>query len=175
MRGRNKNRIKGDATMSKVQLKVLFKKLQRDDKKEVLEFHVKGEQLPHSETLVMMAGNMANLTIDDSEAGSIPAEFKSIQRDSKKTVLKFEVKGDSQDKIIKIYPYSGHNVTLDIEASQMSLEEFEEQHEGIEYNVNQDGTVDAPEGQVSMEDIPTGENDDVNFDDDEITDDDLLD
>ncbi|MCR1834989.1 hypothetical protein NSA56_11340 [Oceanobacillus caeni] len=162
--------------MPKVELKVLFKKLQRDDKKEVLEFHVMGELLPHSETLVMMAGNMANLLIGDSEAGTIPAEFKSIQRDSKKTVLKFEVKGDSEDKIIKLYPYAGHNVTLDIEASQMSIEEFEEAeevHEGLEYNVNTDGTVEL-EGQVSIDDLPFGEPDEVNFDNEEITDDDDL-
>lgn len=160
--------------MSKVELKVLFKKLQRDDKKEVLDFHVMGEELPHSNTLVMMAGNMANLTISDSEAGTIPAEFKSIQRDSKKTVLKFEAKGDSQDKIIKLYPFAGHNVNLTIEASQMSIEDVEEQHEGIPYNVNNDGTVEI-EGQVSMDDIPAGEPDGVNFDNEEITnDDDLL-
>lgn len=159
--------------MTKVETKVLFKRLQRDDKKEVLVFHVMGEKLEHSDTLVLMAGNMAILTIAESEAGTIPAEFKSIQRDSKKTVLKFEAKGDSQDKIIQLYPYAGHNVTLTIEESQMSIEEFEEQHEGLEYNVNQDGTVEI-EGQVSIDDIPFAEPNDVNFDDDDITDDDLL-
>lgn len=135
--------------MSKVELNVLFKKLQRDDKKEVLEFHNQSDELPNSETLVMMAGNMANLVIRGSEAEAIPAEFKSIQRDSKKTVLKFEVKGDSQDKIIKLYPYAGRNVDLEIEPSQMSIEEFEEPREGIEYSVNKDGTVEA-EGQLRI-------------------------
>ncbi len=153
--------------MSKVELKVLFKKLQRDDKKEVLEFHVMGEKLAHSDALVMMAGEMSNLIVGDSEAGVIPAEFKSIQRDSKKTVLKFEAKGDSQEKIIKLYPYAGHNVTLTIEESQMSIEEIEEQHEGIGYDVKQDGTVEI-EGQVSMDDIPKGEPDEVSFDDDDL-------
>ncbi len=137
--------------MSKVNLKVLFKKLQRDDKKEILEFHVKGEELPSSETLVMMAGTMSHLTIEDCEAGTISAEFKSIQRDSKKTVLKFEVKGDSQDKIIKLYPYAGHNVNLEILAAQMSIDEIEEQHEVIQYGINGDGTVEVPENQMSMD------------------------
>lgn len=159
--------------MSKVELNVLFKKLQRDDKKEVLDFHVKGEELPHSETLVMMAGNMANLTILKSEAGTIPVEFKSIQRDSKKTVLKFEAKGDSQDKIIKLYPFAGQNVELSLEASQMSIGEFEEPREGMPYNVNNDGTVEI-EGQLDLDDIPTGEPDEVNFDDEDITDEDDL-
>ncbi|QBP06996.1 hypothetical protein [Virgibacillus phage Mimir87] len=154
--------------MSKVELKVLFKKLQRDDKKEVLEFHVMGEKLAHSDALVMMAGEMSNLIVGDSDAGVIPAEFKSIQRDSKKTALKFEAKGDSQEKVIKLYPYAGHNVTLSIEESQMSIEEIEEEnHEGIEYGVNHDGTVEI-EGQVSMDDIPEGEPDEVNFDDDDL-------
>lgn len=159
--------------MSKVELNVLFKKLQRDDKKEVLEFHVMGEELPNSEVLVMMAGNMANLNIMKSEAGTIPAEFKSIQRDSKKTVLKFEAKGDSQDKIIKLYSFAGHNVDLCLEASQMSIEEFEEPREGMPYSVNNDGTVEI-EGQLDMDDLPAGEPDEVNFDDEDITDEDDL-
>lgn len=140
--------------MTKIELSVLFKKLQRDDKKEIMEFHVMGENLEHSENLVMMAGNMALLNVVGSEAGQIPVEFKSIQRDSKKTVFKFEVKGDSQDKIIQLYPYAGNNVTINLEESQMSLEELEEgsTHEGIGYDVNQDGTV-ASVDQVSFDDV----------------------
>lgn len=154
--------------MSKVELQVLFKKLQRDDKKEVLEFHVMGEELPHHESLVMMAGNMATLTIDDSETEPIPAEFKSIQRDSKKTVLKFEAKGDSQDQIVMLYPYAGHNVTLHIEESQMSIEEFEEPSRGIDYNVNNDGTIEIAQGQMTADDVPFGESSDVTSDDDSL-------
>lgn len=86
--------------MSKIELSVLFKKMQKDDKKEVLEFHVQSDELPNANELVTMAGNMATVEIHGSDVGKITAEFKSIQRDSKKTALKFEVKGDSEDKII---------------------------------------------------------------------------
>jgi len=144
--------------MSKIELNVLFKKLQRDDKKEVLDFHVMGEKLERSDELVLMAGNMVLLNIESSQAGEIPAEFKSIQRDSKKTVLKFEAKGDSQDQIIKLYPFAGNNVNLTIEESQMSLEEFEEQHEGIEYSISHDGTASVTHpDQVTMDDVDNTE------------------
>lgn len=145
----------------KVELNVLFKKMQRDDKKEVLEFHVMDDKIEIPNSLLMLAGNMAMLNITSSNAGALPAEFKSIQRDSKKVVLKFEVKGDSQDQLIKMYPFAGNNVNLVVEESQMSLEEFEE-HEGIEYNVDRDGSarVNDP-NQMRLDDLPEEDPDDV--------------
>src|SRR5690625_1859441 len=101
-------KMKRRIQMPKIELDVLFKKQQRDDKKEVLDFHVMGEKLSHSDELVMMAGNMALLHVHDSETDPIPVEFKSIQRDSKKTVLKFEAKGDTQEAMIKLYEFAGH-------------------------------------------------------------------
>ena len=147
--------------MAKVELSVLFKKIQKDDKKEVLEFHVQGEELPSSQELVNMAGGMAHLSlqVDKQDIENFPAEYKNIQRDSKKTKLLFNIKGDTEDKVIKLYPYAGHNVTLFVEPSQMSVDEFEEMeevHEGIPYQVERDGTVQV-EGQVSMDDIPNEE------------------
>lgn len=152
--------------MSKMELKVLFKKIQKDDEKEVLEFHVQGNELKHSEQLVTLAGNLAVLEVEGSEAGQLSAEFKSIQRDSKKTVLKFNVKGDSENKVLQLYKFAGSSVTLFLEPSQLSIEEFEEtaEHEGIDYSVGNDGTVEVAEGQVSMDDIPNVEDDDVSFD-----------
>lgn len=148
--------------MSKIELDVLFKKMQKDDKKEVLEFHILGDEVPHKTELIEMAGGMANLTIksDSEPVESLPAEFKSIQRDSKKTVLKFEAKGDSQDKIIKLYPYAGHNITLELEPSQMSIEDFEDGDSRLKYNVNNDGTVDVPENQMTIDEVATAEDED---------------
>ncbi|EQB35031.1 hypothetical protein M948_18170 [Virgibacillus sp. CM-4] len=159
--------------MSKIDLNVLFKKIQKDDKKEVLEFHVQGDELQHSDELVLLAGNIAILEVGGSEAGQLTAEFKSIQRDSKKTVLKFNVKGDSEDKVLQLYAFAGRSVVLYLEPSQMTIEEFEEaaeEHEGIDYSVQKDGTVEVAEGQMSVEDIPAGEPDNVNFDDDDLLD-----
>lgn len=143
--------------MAKVELDVLFKKIQKDDKKEVLEFHVLGDEIPHKSELISMAGSVAVLQIADVK---LSAEFKSIQRDSKKASLKFEAKGDSEEKTIKLYPKAGFNVKLSLEQSQMSIEEFEEQHEGIEYQVDGDGSVSVAPDQMTIEDVNETENDD---------------
>ncbi|WP_018664600.1 hypothetical protein [Heyndrickxia acidiproducens] len=145
--------------MSKIELNVLFKKIQKDDKKEVLEFHIQGDTLPSSQELVQMAGNIVVLEVLESKAGTFPAEFKSIQRDSKKTALKFNVTGDSDDKMIDLYPLAGFNSKLTPEPSQMSIDEFYdgEDHESIEYNVNSDGTVEISDQQMSIDDLPEEE------------------
>ncbi|WP_102707000.1 hypothetical protein [Terribacillus saccharophilus] len=156
--------------MSKINLNVLFKKIQKDDKKQVLEYHVQGDELPSSQELVQLAGSIAVIEIEGSEAGPINAEFKSIQRDSKKTALKFNVSGGSDDKVIKLYPFAGSSVNLLIQPSQMSLEEFydEDEHEGVAYTVENDGSVSVPDGQLSLDDIPFGEEGNVAHDDDEL-------
>ncbi|HHT7155010.1 MULTISPECIES: hypothetical protein [Bacillus cereus group] len=142
--------------MTKIQLNVLFKKMQKDDKKEVLMFHVLSDELPHADELLKMPGTIVHLTVEKSDVEAIGAEFVSIQRDSKKTVLKFNVKGDTKDKINKLYPFAGENVSITLEPSQMSIDEFyEEQHEGVEYNVNSDGTTDVAPGQLKIVDEET--------------------
>lgn len=141
--------------MAKVELNVLFKKMQRDDKKEVLKFEVKGDTEQKTAMLYELAGNIVNFEIDGCEAGMITAEFAKINRDSKKTVLDFNLKGDSEEKALKLYEFAGHNVTLMVEPSQMSLEDFyeetdqdpdEDPHEGIDYTVDvTTGTVNSVE------------------------------
>jgi hypothetical protein len=141
--------------MAQTKLNVLFKKIQKDDKKEVLEFHVQGDELPHSQELVQMAGSIVVLDVENSKAGKLNAEFKSIQRDSKKTTLKFNVKGDSEEKVIQLYPYAGRGVTLLMTPSQMSIEEFndEEHREGIQYKVDKDGSAHVNPDQMSLEEV----------------------
>lgn len=135
-----------------VELNVLFKKMQKDDKKEVLEFHILGDEPKFQTELIGMAGGIATL---DVEGIKLSAEFKTIQRDSKKIALKFEAKGDSESEIVKLYPKAGYNVNLILEPSQMSIDEFHEgsDHEGIEYGVNNDGTVKVADGQLNIDDI----------------------
>ncbi|PEL71152.1 hypothetical protein CN637_03900 [Bacillus toyonensis] len=142
--------------MTKIQLNVLFKKMQKDDKKEVLMFHVLSDELPHADELLKMPGTIVHLTVEKSDVEAIGAEFVSIQRDSKKTVLKFNVKGDTKDKINKLYPFAGENVSIILEPSQMSIDEFyEESNEGVEYNVNSDGTTEVAPGQLKIVDEET--------------------
>lgn len=49
--------------MTKIQLNVLFKKMQKDDKKEVLMFHVLSDELPHADELLKMPGTIVHLTV----------------------------------------------------------------------------------------------------------------
>jgi len=137
----------------KTALNVLFKKMQKDDKKEVLVFQVNGDELQHAQTLVELAGGIVVMDIEGCDAGEVMAEFASLQRDSKKTALKFNIKGDSEEKVIKFYPLAGRNVTLNLQASQMSIDDYYEgeDHEGLEYNVNPDGTVSVDPDQVTLE------------------------
>ncbi|MGN8233091.1 hypothetical protein ACTHAL_001316 [Priestia flexa] len=139
--------------MTNIKLNVLFKKMQKDDKKEVLMFHVLSDELPHADELLKMPGSIAILNVEESEAGDVGAEFVSIQRDNKKTVLKFNIKRDTEGKVSKLYSFAGTNVSLGLQPSQMTIDEFyEDDHEGIEYSVDDDGTVSVPEGQLSIND-----------------------
>lgn len=164
--------------MSKAELSVLFKKIQKDDKKEVLEFHVQGDELQHSDELVQMAGSIVVLNVTNSPAGEINVEFKSIQRDSKKTALKFNVKGDSDDQMNQLYPFAGRIVTLTLVPSQMSIEEFND-HEGVQYTVEKDGTAAVVPDQITMDEVANEsdpfEEKQENPDEDIFDDDDLLD
>lgn len=139
--------------MSAAKLNVLFKKIQKDDKKEVLLFHIQGDELPHANELLKMPGSITMLNVEESEAGEIGAEFVSIQRDDKKTVLKFHIKRDTEGKVTKFYPLAGSNVTITLQPSQMSIEEFyDDDREGIEYSVDGTGGVEI-KGQIDMEEV----------------------
>lgn len=142
--------------MSEIQLNVLFKKMQKDDKKEVLMFHVVSNELPHADELLKMPGSIVLLTVLENEVmlDAIGAEFVSIQRDNKKTVLKLNVKRDPDGKVNKLYPYAGENVSISLQQSQMTIDEFyEEPHEGINYSVEKDGTVSVEADQVTIDDV----------------------
>src|SRR5690625_2616023 len=99
--------------MSKVELNVLLKKIQKDDKKSVIEFHILNDEVPFANELIHLAGGLAILKVNDNE--KISAEFKKIQRDSKKAVLQFEVKGDNDEEIIDLYKVAGNHVDLELE------------------------------------------------------------
>ncbi len=140
----------------KTQLNVFFKMMQKDDKKEVLKFEIKGTEDEAAENeLFALAGSIIVFDIAGCEAGEVTAEFMNMQRDSKKTVMKFAIKGDSEEKAQQLYRFAGRNVTLGVQPSQMSIDEFyseNDDREGIEYNVNPDGTVDVDENQLTIDD-----------------------
>ena len=145
--------------MSTPKLNVLFKSMQKDDKKEVLKFEIKGnEDGAAEEELFKLSGSIVVMSLEvggDDVCGELTAEFISMQRDSKKTVMKFGVKGDSEEKAQKLYKFAGRNVELAVKPSQMTVEEFygEDEHGGIKYNVNGDGTVNVDPNQVSMDEL----------------------
>ncbi|WP_456273608.1 hypothetical protein [Bacillus sp. AK031] len=136
-------------------LNVFFKMQQKDDKKEVLKFEIKGQDEENSpETgLYALAGSIILFQIEGCDAGETSAEFMNIQRDSKKTTMKFAIKGDSEKKAQELYKFAGRNVNLTVQASQMSIEEFYEEHEGIEYSVDGEGNVEVPKNQLSIDDV----------------------
>ncbi|EJW17596.1 hypothetical protein M5X00_16685 [Paenibacillus alvei] len=137
-----------------IQLNVLFKKMQKDDKKEVLVYEVKGDDLPQAHTLVEMAGTIVILAASaaGNKTSEIQAEFATLQRDSKKTALKFNIKGDNEKASAEFYRMAGMNVTLSLQASQMSIDEFyDDDHEGVQYTINPDGTVDMDPNQMTID------------------------
>lgn len=138
-----------------IQLNVLFKKMQKD-KKEVLVFEVKGDELSEAQSLVEMAGTIVILQASTGsiETSEIQAEFASLQRDSKKTALKFNIKGDNDKASSEYYKLAGMNVSLTMQASQMTIDEFyDDDHEGVQYTINQDGTVDVDPNQMTMDEV----------------------
>ncbi|TCZ76088.1 hypothetical protein E0485_14675 [Paenibacillus albiflavus] len=160
----------------KTEMTVLFKSMQKDDKKEVLKFEIKGSEDVAAETeLFNLSGSIVVLNIDGCAAGDVTAEFISMQRDSKKTVMKFGIKGDSDEKAQQLYKRAGCNVKLSVQPSQMSIDEYyDEPHEGIKYSTNPDGTVDVDQDQVDMDEIEHEEDlEDEDVDDSGYSDDDL--
>jgi hypothetical protein len=139
----------------KTELNVFFKMQQKDDKKEILKFEIKGNDGENAANeLYNLAGSIIVFEIEGCAAGETTAEFMNIQRDSKKTVMKFAIKGDSEEKAQELYKFAGRNVKMTVQPSQMSIEEFyEDDHDGLEYTVNADGTVDVDTDQLSMDDV----------------------
>lgn len=137
------------------QLNVLFKSMQRDDKKEILKFQIAGNSYQEEAMeLFEMSGNIVVFQLPGLTE-EVTAEFVNIQRDDKKTVLKFALKGDSEDQAQALYSHAGNTVPLTVKPSQMTVEEFyeEDEHEGLEYSVNRDGTVNVDSDQLSIDDV----------------------
>ncbi len=127
---------------SDILIDVLFKKMQKDDKKEILMFHILSDETKHAAELLRLTGKMTILTISDEEGpfDPIQAEFMNLQRDNKKTVLKFNIATEDVDRVNALYPYAGTNVKLLIQPQQLTIDDVPE-HNGIEYGVGSDGSV----------------------------------
>lgn len=104
---------------------VLFKKMQKDDKKEVLLFHNLSDDTQFAEELISLTGKMSVLTlsVDGQQYDPIQAEFMNLQVDSKKTVYKFNVATEDKERINAIYPLAGTTVELLIQSHQMTIDE----------------------------------------------------
>jgi hypothetical protein len=139
-----------------VEMNVFFKMQQKDDKKEILKFEIKGsDSEKKSNSLYELAGSIIVFKIEGCAAGEVTAEFMNIQRDSKKTALKFAIKGDSEEKAQELYKFAGQNVKIEVNPSQMTIDEYygdADDHEGIEYKVDKNGNVEVNPDQVKLED-----------------------
>lgn len=136
--------------MNMENINVLFKKMQRDDKKEVLQFHLMDSNDAAEAELMGMAGEIVTFSIEGCDAGEVTAEFKSVQRDTKKTVINLVMKGDSDKAAKELYLYAGRNVNLGMKESQMSLDEFHEPHEGVTGTIDKDGTATVDPNQAEL-------------------------
>ncbi len=150
-----------------IQKSIFFKLQQKDDKKEILKFEIKGNASDQaSKDLHELAGSIVVFKIEGCAAGETTAEFVEIKKNSNKTDLKFALKGDSEEKAQELYKFAGQNVKIEINPSQMTLDEFygDEEERGIEYSVNKDGTVKVDPNQASLDDY---QEEQFDFDDEE--------
>lgn len=167
----------------KVQIKAHFNKQTKDSKKELVQFHVKGDDEKKPE-LNAMTRSVVELSIEGVDQ-KLVTEFSKTTKDAKKTVLEFIVKGDtSSEHSYEFYRKAGADVTLDIAESQMTIEEFRGDdeggdgdhaapREGVRGKLNPDGTVDLDDPNQGDLDDYTGDDDDADPDPEE--DDDLPD
>ncbi len=133
-----------------ITVKAHFNKQTKDSKKELIQFYVKGEDEKKPE-INHLTREVVELEIEGVEQ-KLTCEFSKSAKDSKKTVLDFVVKGDtSADQSFNFYKMAGSDVTLNIVESQMSIDEFYEEREGIEYSVDDKGSVNVPDNQLSMD------------------------
>ncbi|WP_312118277.1 hypothetical protein [Brevibacillus reuszeri] len=86
----------------------------------------------------------------------VKALFKKFNANDKKDVIEFELKGDlSGDQLLALHKLKGGQVFVQISSSQMDLDDLEDdEHEGIKYSVNGDGTVIVPLNQMTIDEIP---------------------
>lgn len=112
-------------TASDIRINVLFKKMQKDDKKEILMFHILTDEVKFAPELLRLTGKMTILTlsVEDKTYDAIQAEFVNIQRDSKKTVLKFNVATEDEERVNAIYPAAGTTIDLLIQPQQLTIED----------------------------------------------------
>ncbi|MEK4650827.1 hypothetical protein [Niallia sp. FSL W8-0954] len=135
-----------------VTVKAHFNKQTKDSKKELVQFYVKGEDEKKQE-LNKLTREMVLLEIEGIEH-KLKCEFNKITKDSKKTTLDFIVKGDSSaENTFNFYKKAGADVTLHIVETQMSTDDFEDEHEGIPYSVDKDGTANISPDQLSLDDV----------------------
>lgn len=86
----------------------------------------------------------------------VKAMFQDFNAGAKKDVIKFEVKGDLTDEqIVALHKLKGGTVFVQISSSQMDMDDIEgDEHEGIKYSVNGDGTVSVPANQMTIDELP---------------------
>lgn len=136
--------------MPTIKLDVLFKKHQKDDKKEVLEMHILDDGIKNEGELLAMAGKMVVLQVNDIQ--EIPVEFKGHQKDSKKTVMKFQVRGNFEEATTQIYLASGKHATVYLAESQLSIEDVMDAEEAGE-DLDTFGAIAIDDGQMTIEEV----------------------
>ncbi|UHA74419.1 hypothetical protein [Paenibacillus sp. 481] len=85
----------------------------------------------------------------------IQAYFNDFNAGAKKDVIKLEIRGKLTDEqIVKLHKLKGNEVFVSLASGQMEIDDYEQNdHEGIQYKVNSDGSVDVPPAQVTIDEV----------------------
>ncbi|WP_028562309.1 hypothetical protein [Paenibacillus pinihumi] len=138
-----------------ITIKAHFNKQVRDSKKELVQFYVKGED-ENSQALNNLVREIVEVSVNGLD--SLTAHFIKKSQDAKKTVLDFVINGGASNKhSYEFYKLAGTDIELSIELSDVEPEEFEERQEkyreGLKGKINQDGTVDVDENQMTLDEV----------------------
>ncbi|MEC0248866.1 hypothetical protein P4H65_24030 [Paenibacillus chitinolyticus] len=93
---------------------------------------------------------------------TVKINFTDLNTNKKdEQVIKLTVRGDlSDEQILTLYKLKKQGVGfVDLYSAQTDIDDFAEDdddHEGIEYTVNNDGTAEVDSEQLSIDDVPVG-------------------
>lgn len=120
----------------KVQIKAKIFKAVKDSKKEMLQFHITGDDRLNNDINILV-GEVTEIFVDGC-AHKLTTELKKKIGDGKKSVLEFELRGDTTRKQTSdYYDRVSRDVELTIASAQMSLEEFRKPVKQEEKDENQ--------------------------------------
>ncbi|WP_424766258.1 hypothetical protein [Paenibacillus sp. sgz302251] len=129
----------------KIQVKAKIFKAVKDSKKEMLQFHITGDE-KHNHDFRPFTGEVTEIFVEGC-THKLTTEFKKTVGDVNKLVIEFEIRGDATMKQTgEYYALVGREVDLTIASAQMSLEEFRKP-------AKREGKEDEDQQEAEFEDL----------------------